>query len=50
MGSDAFSEDIPALTDETSRNKLRAKLDARIALLYGLTYEEYQTVFSTFPL
>ena len=47
---DVFRGDIPVLTDETARNKLIAKLDARVAIMYGLTYEEYQSVLETFPL
>lgn len=47
---DAFRDDVAPLTDEDARNKLIAKLDARVAHLYGLTYEEYQAVLDTFPL
>lgn len=47
---DAFRGDIAALEDEDTRNKLIAKIDARIAHLYGLTYEEYQSVLDSFPL
>ena len=47
---DEFRGDVPALTDEVARNKLIAKLDARVATMYNLTYEEYQFVLSTFPL
>ena len=45
-----FRADVPALTDPIKRDQLIAKLDARVAYLYGLTYEEYQEVLSTFPL
>jgi len=47
---EAFRGEVPALTDSVARNKLIAKLDARVAHLYGLTYEEYQAVLETFPL
>ena len=47
---DAFRGDVPAITDLELRSKLIAKLDARVAILYGLTYEEYQSVLDTFPL
>lgn len=47
---DAFRDDVAPLTDEDARNKLIAKLDARVAHLYGLTYEEYQAVLDTFPI
>lgn len=47
---DAFRDGVAPLTDEDARNKLIAKLDARVAHLYGLTYEEYQAVLDTFPL
>ncbi|MBP3197492.1 MAG: N-6 DNA methylase, partial [Butyrivibrio sp.] len=47
---EAFRGEVPALTDSVVRNKLIAKLDSRVAHLYGLTYEEYQAVLETFPL
>lgn len=47
---EAFRGDVEPLEDESERNKLIAKLDARVAHLYGLTYEEYQSVLDTFPL
>ena len=47
---DAFRGEIPPLMDPAAREKLIAKLDARVAIFYGLTYEEYQTVLDTFPL
>lgn len=47
---DAFRGEITALTDPALRDKLIAKLDARTAHLYRLTYEEYQAVLATFPL
>lgn len=47
---ETFRNGVAPLTDEDARNKLIAKLDARVAHLYGLTYEEYQAVLDTFPL
>ena len=47
---EAFRGEVPALTDKEARTKLMAKLDARVAVLYNLTYEEYQAVLETFPL
>lgn len=47
---EAFRGEVPALTDSVARNKLIAKLDARVAHLYELSYEEYQAVLETFPL
>lgn len=47
---DAFRDGIAAIDDEDARNKLIARLDARVAHLYELTYEEYQSVLETFPL
>lgn len=47
---DTFRNGVAPLTDEDARNKLIAKLDARVAHLYGLTYEEYQAVLDTFPI
>lgn len=47
---EAFRNGVAPLTDEGARNKLIAKLDARVAHLYGLTYEEYQAVLDTFPI
>lgn len=37
-------------TDEAERNRLRAELDGMIANIYGLTYEEFEYILSTFPL
>ena len=52
LGEDfeAFRGDVEPLEDEVKRLKLIAKLDARVAHLYGFTYEEYQAVLNTFPL
>ena len=52
LGEDfeAFRGDVEPLEDEAKRLKLIAKLDARVAHLYGFTYEEYQAVLNTFPL
>ena len=47
---EAFRGEVAALTDEEARTKLIAKLDARVAIMYDLTYEEYQAVLETFPL
>lgn len=47
---EVFRGDVSAITDLEVRSKLIAKLDARVAILYGLTYEEYQSVLETFPL
>ena len=38
------------VTDEAERNRLRAELDGMIANIYGLTYEEFEYILSTFPL
>ena len=47
---EAFRGEVPALTDKEARTKLIAKLDARVAIMYDLSYEEYQAVLETFPL
>lgn len=47
---DTFRGDVAALDDDESRNKLIARIDARVAHFYGLTYEEYQSVLDSFPL
>ncbi len=47
---ETFRGGVAALDDEESRNKLIARIDARVAHLYGLTYEEYQSVLDSFPL
>lgn len=47
---EAFRGEVAALTDEEARTKLIAKLDARVAIMYDLSYEEYQAVLETFPL
>ncbi len=47
---DAFRGGTAAISHEDARNKLIAKIDARVAHLYGLTYEEYQSVLDSFPL
>lgn len=47
---DTFRGDIAVLDDEDARNKLITRIDARVAHLYGLTYEEYQSVLDSFPL
>lgn len=41
---------IKALENKNECDALRAKLDAQIAILYGLTYEELQHVVRQFPL
>ena len=38
------------LKEENERIKLMASLDARVAHLYGLSFEDYQIVLSSFPL
>lgn len=45
-----FRMGIPSINDEDERIKLMAKLDAEVAKLYNLTFEEYQVILSTFPL
>lgn len=50
MEFEALREDAQELTDVAARNKLIAKLDARVAMMYELSYEEYQAVLDTFPL
>ena len=45
-----FRTGIPSISDEDKRIKLMAKLDAEVAKLYNLTFEEYQVILSTFPL
>lgn len=47
---DTFRGDVAALDDDESRNKLIARIDARVTHFYGLTYEEYQSVLDSFPL
>ncbi len=37
-------------TDEAERNRLRAELDGMIAHIYGLTYDEFAYILTTFPL
>ena len=47
---EVFRGDIPAISDADARFKLMAKLDSRVAIMYGLTYEDYQFVLNQFPL
>lgn len=47
---EAFRGNVEQLDDPDKRNRLRAKLDARVAHLYGLSYEDYQAVLDSFPL
>lgn len=46
----AFRGDVAQLDGVEQRLKLIAKIDARVAHLYELTYEEYQAVLGSFPL
>ena len=50
MAFEAFRQDVSEIIDAAERSKLIAKLDARVAIMYGLSYEEYQAVLDTFPL
>ncbi len=50
MEFDALRGEVQELTDVEARNKLIARLDARVAIMYDLSYEEYQAVLDTFPL
>lgn len=50
MEFDALRQDVQEVTDVEARNSLIAKLDARVAIMYNLSYEEYQAVLDTFPL
>lgn len=45
-----FRNGVEALTDERQRLDLRAKLDAEVARLYLLNFEQYQSVLNSFPL
>lgn len=45
-----FRDGVNEITDAIERKNLTAKLDAMVAHLYLLTYEQYQTVLSSFPL
>ena len=47
---EVFRGNIPSISDADARFKLMAKLDARVAIMYGLTYEDYQFVLNQFPL
>ncbi len=47
---EAFRGSAAPLDDESERQKLIAKLDARVAHFYGFSYEEYQAILETFPL
>lgn len=38
------------VTDESSRNQLRAEIDAIVATIYGLTQDEFAYILTTFPL
>jgi hypothetical protein len=38
------------VTDPAERAKLRAELDGLVAHLYGLTYDEFAYILTTFPL
>jgi len=40
----------PALADESERLKLMAHIDAQVAMLYGIGFEDMQYVLSIFPL
>jgi hypothetical protein len=37
-------------TDPAERARLRAELDGLVAHLYGLTYDEFAYILTTFPL
>lgn len=45
-----FRNGTPALEDEDARLRLIARLDAEVAGLYNLSFEDYQTVLDMFPL
>ena len=47
---DSFRGGVEPISDEQQRSKLIARIDARVAHLYGLTYEDYQSVINSFPL
>lgn len=47
---ESFRDGIEQLDDDGSRDKLIAKIDAKVARMYNLSYEEYQAVLDTFPL
>lgn len=47
---ESFRNGANQLVGESERSKLMARLNARVAHLYGLSYEEYQVVLATFPL
>lgn len=50
MEFERFRNGGPELVDETERQLLIARLDAEVADLYTLSYEDYQTILSAFPL
>lgn len=47
---EAFRGDVVQLDDADKRDRLIARIDARVAHLYGLAYEDYQAVLDSFPL
>ena len=38
------------VTNPDERAEIRAELDAMVAHLYGLTYEEFEHILATFPI
>ena len=47
---DELRGDVQAIADPAERSRRMALLDTKVALLYGLSYEEMQHILSTFPL
>lgn len=45
-----FRNGVEEIIEDSERQKLQARLDAEVAHLYGLTYEEYQLILSGFTL
>ena len=47
---EAFRGEVEQIDDADKRIRLITRIDARVAHLYGLSYEDYQAVLDSFPL
>ncbi len=45
-----FRNGVSQIDGQDERNRKMARLDAKVAHLYGLSYEEYQVILDSFPL